>query len=166
MAINFPNNFQSGQPYIDSGSGIYYIASPSGRWVSNVTPSPTTYIAESNVTQVNLVSNTGEFAELDNWRVRIAPTGNRSLQIATVVAGNVLIDYSTFCITTLLYSSRYTDRTLGTGWQWFESGWSLNAIGNMQEAYWTEQNGKKSYRVYMIVGSGYLQSTINIQRLN
>jgi hypothetical protein len=165
MAINFPNNFQSGQPYIDSGSGIYYTASPSGRWVSNVVPSSASYIAESNVTQVNLVSNTGEFAQLDNWRVRIAPTGNRSLQISTV-AGTIVMDYSSFCITTLLYSVRYADAAITTGWSWFESGWGLGVIGNMQEAYWTEQATKRSYRVHMIVGPGYLNSTINIQRLN
>ena len=164
MAINLPINTQVGQPYIVSGSGIYYKADSSGRWTSSTAISSSTYIAESLVTKVdgNSILN---YVELDNWRVRISPTGNRSLQISTVAAGNVTIDYSTFGINNGLIDAVYPNRSINPAWTYFEN-WDFFIIGNFQEAYWTEQLSKKSYRVYMIVGPAYNNTIINIQRLN
>jgi hypothetical protein len=164
MAINLPINTQVGQPYIVSGSGIYYRADSSGRWTSSTAISSSTYIAESSVTKVdgNSILN---YVELDNWRVRISPTGNRSLQISTVAAGNVTIDYTTFAITSQLFSAIYSNRSINPAWTYFEN-YSFNATGQFQEAYWTEQVSKKSYRVHMIVGPTFNNSTLNIQRLN
>lgn len=103
----------------------------------------------------------------DNIKIRLSPTTMRSLEIATL-SGTLKITGSAICCynSAAMVSATFENKTINTNYQLVIGGWSLGFAGNIQEVFMFDSLYKKSYRITLIIGSGYLQNQIIIERLN
>jgi hypothetical protein len=103
---------------------------------------------------------------LDNVRVQLATSGNRSLQIAAT-SGSFVMDG----MDEALYSaSSYTNnsfgaRTVNTTMAYITPGWSLGSVGNVQRTTFHDTTNGRGYIITLVIGNGYITNYITIERL-
>lgn len=121
-------------------------------------------------TNYNVVSgqkNAGEYIELDGMRLTMSTTGNRSFGIMTA-SGSVIVEGTTRAIDhtgTNLFSS-FGNVTVSTSFVYFNSAWSMGAVGNVQEAVFYNNTNGHFYKATGIVGPSYTPCRLRLERLD
>jgi len=129
----------------------------------------------STLNAITVLADAGDVVQLDNLKVRFSSSGNRSLEISTV-SGSITVSGSTF---NLFVSSSvggtggigsetgigFASTTVGTSWMYLQSAANFLYHGSIQRCFINDQTNNKCYRVTCIVGSGYFDNTIEIERI-
>ena len=113
--------------------------------------------------------NSGVPVTLGNLKVQCAASGNRSLQFATT-SGSITVmasdeavygsgSYGSYGVYT------YNNFTLNTSWSQPIS-YSFPYQGNVQRVTLTDVTNGNTYRIILIVGSGFFNNLIKIEKLN
>ncbi len=129
----------------------------------------------STLNSISAFVNAGDVVQLDNIKIRVASSGNRSMQIATV-SGNITTSASTFN----LYPSSnvgstggagsetgigWASTTVGTSFVYVQSAAHFPYYGSVQRFLMIDETNRKSYRFTCIFGNGGNKNTIEIERL-
>lgn len=129
----------------------------------------------STLNAISVLADAGDVVQLDNLKVMVSTSGNRSLQIATV-SGSITVSGSTFNLfaTSSVGSTggvgsetgmSFSSTTVGTSWMYLQSAANFLNYGSVQRCFINDQTNNKCYRVTCIFGSGYLDNTIEIERV-
>jgi len=112
--------------------------------------------------------NAGVPVQLGTIKVQVSTSGNRSLQYASV-SGSISVLGTDEGVWgsggTGLYSQQTFTTTLNSSWVQF-IGYSFPWVGNLQRVTLTDVTNGITYRIMMIVGSGFNNNLIKIERLN
>ena len=163
MAIQFPSSPTIGQT-VESSVGTVY------RWNGTVW---TSIPATNSIETKNLVkagapvnSNTTDSLKFDQFEFRVAPSGNRSLQVRTIDGTNKTLAFSTY------YNNNGISGTVNSSlavsfssWTYFVSGYSFGTAGDVQFVIFYDTVTYNMYRVTMAIGNGYAQNPITVERL-
>jgi hypothetical protein len=129
----------------------------------------------STLNSISALVNVGDVVQLDNIKIRVASSGNRSMQIATV-SGNISTSASTFN----LYPSSnvgstggagsetgigWASTTVGTSFVYVQSAAHFPYYGSVQRFLMIDATNRKSYRFTCIFGNGGNKNTIEIERV-
>jgi hypothetical protein len=129
----------------------------------------------STLNAISVLADAGDVVQLDNFKVRFSTSGNRSMEISTV-SGSITVSGSSFN----LYTSSnvgstggigsesglsFSSTTVGTSWMYLQSAANFTQNSNVQRLLINDQTNNKCYRVTCIIGSGYLNNTIEIERV-
>ncbi len=122
--------------------------------------------ASGNVaTKVSGFVNAGTFISMDNLKVSVTTSGSRGLSIATV-SGSFICDiagtYGAAGGGSGNSANNITYNTTPSGSPW---GWSFGTMGDMATYIIFDRTNNRVYRVIMIIGSGYNNNFICIERL-
>lgn len=113
--------------------------------------------------------NSGVPVTLGNLKVQCAPSGNRSLQFATTTGSIVVLasDEAVFgSASTGSYNVfTYNNYTISTDWSQ-PLGYSFPYQGNVQRVTMTDVTNGNTYRIILIIGNGFNNNLIKIERLN
>ncbi len=129
----------------------------------------------STLNAISVLADAGDVVQLDNFRVRVSTSGNRSMEISTV-SGSITVSGSTF---NLFTSSNvgstggvgsetgigFSSTTVGTSWMYLQSAANFLQYGSVQRFFINDQTNNKCYRITCIFGSGYNNNTIEIERV-
>lgn len=129
----------------------------------------------STLNSISKLVSAGDVVQLDNLMVRFSTSGNRSLQIATV-SGSITVSGSTFNLfaTSNVGSTGgagsetgigFSSTTVGTSWMYVQSIAHFLYYGSVQRFFLNDQTNNKCYRVTCIIGNGYSNNTIEIERV-
>lgn len=128
---------------------------------------PTAYTTTAG-SMVQMFVNRGVSVTMDNFRVRVAPTGSM-LEIQSVsgtfnARGSVLVEYSTTNINALHVVKNAM--TVNTTWQSIDGiGYSFNAAGCRETFDFIDITNLRRYRVSYIVNDSFVNNHICIERL-
>jgi hypothetical protein len=106
----------------------------------------------------------GVAVTLDGVRFRLAPSGNISLQMATV-SGTAGIDGQREALNNAGFSTALHTVVATTTWTYLDPALNFTFAGNVQRYTYINQTTNRAYRVTMVVDSGYNQNAISIERL-
>lgn len=129
----------------------------------------------STLNALSVLADAGDVVQLDNFRVRVSTTGNRSMQISTV-SGSITVSGTSFnlFVTTNVGSTggaggesgiSFASTTVNTAWMYLQSAVSFTQHGGVQRLLINDESNSKCYRVTCIFGNGYLNNTIEIERV-
>jgi hypothetical protein len=124
-------------------------------------------IVAANYNVVSGQKNAGDYIELDGIRLTMSSSGNRSFGIMTA-SGSVVVDGTTRAIDhtgTNLFSS-FASVTVSTSFVYFNSAWSMGAVGNVQEAVFYNNTNGHFYKATGIVGPSYTPCRLRLERLD
>lgn len=124
-------------------------------------------LSADNYNVVSGQKNAGDYIELDGIRLTMSSSGNRSFGIMTA-SGSVVVDGTTRAIDhtgTNLFSS-FASVTVSTSFVYFNSAWSMGAVGNVQEAVFYNNTNEHFYKATGIVGPGYTPCRLRLERLD
>lgn len=115
--------------------------------------------------KVSGLVNAGTFLSMDNLKVSVTTSGSRGLSIATV-SGSFICDiagtYGAAGGGSGNSANNITYNTTPSGSPW---GWSFGTMGDMATYIIFDRTNNRVYRVIMIIGSGYNNNFICIERL-
>jgi hypothetical protein len=129
----------------------------------------------STLNSITAVVNAGTAVQLDNIKIRIPTSGNRSMQIATV-SGTIYISGTAPDLFTLTIpgttgivgsTSAYSiaNIAVSTSFSYVASSADFPFHGSVQRFLFCDNTNRKSYRVTWIVGNGYNNNIIEIERI-
>lgn len=124
---------------------------------------------------ISKLADAGVAVQFDNLQVKVASSGNRSLQIATV-SGSITVSGSSFNIYVSsnvgstgaqgsITGNTYSSTTIGTTFSYVQSGANFLYYGSIQRFFLNDQTNNKGYRVTCIYGNGFSNNTIEIERI-
>lgn len=129
----------------------------------------------STLNSITSVVNAGTAVQLDNIKIRISTSGARSMQIATVsgtiyisgTAPNLFISTSAGTSGSSGNTSGYTFSNVAvtTSFNYVASSADFPMHGSVQRILFCDNTNRKSYRVTWIVGLGYNNNVIEIERI-
>jgi hypothetical protein len=169
---NAPNNPKQGDLWYDTDDGNTYLYTGS-MWVDSnpSTPGPSGPQGPAGVGIRGFASgyvNAGTFVTLDNIKATVTTSGARGISVASVsgsftasVAGHYMYSYSTPGGTATAYPGHTTTITPSPSW----FNWSFGNAGDTAIFYVNDYNNSKFYRITMMIGSGYNNNFISIERL-
>lgn len=115
--------------------------------------------------KVSGLVNAGTFLSMDNLKVSVTTSGSRGLSIATV-SGSFICDiagtYGAAGGGSGNSANNITYNTTPSGSPW---GWNFGTMGDMATYIIFDRTNNRVYRVIMIIGSGYNNNFICIERL-
>jgi hypothetical protein len=162
MAIQFPSSPTIGQQ-VESSVGTVY------RWNGTVWTSipATNSIETKNLVKAGapVTSNTTDSLKFDAFEFRVAPSGNRSLQVRTIDGTNKTLAFSTY------YNNNSMGGTINqlsigpTSWAYFVSGYTFGNRGDTQYVVFYDTVTYNMYRVTMSIGNAYNNNPITAERL-
>jgi hypothetical protein len=133
----------------------------------------TTWLSTLNA--ISVMADAGDVVQLDNIKVRIPTSGNRSLQIATVSgsavcsgsSNNVYITSSAGATGAAAAENGVTfaSVTFSTTFSYIQSSLSFGFHGSTQRVLINDETNNKCYRVTLMIGSGYVNNAIEIERI-
>lgn len=115
--------------------------------------------------------NAGDFVILDNIKATIAAgaKSSKGLSVASVsgsfiasIAGHYMYSFSTAEGTATAFPGHTT--TVTPSGSWFN--WSFGNAGDTAIYYLNDYNNKQFYRIIAMIGAGYLNNFISIERLH
>lgn len=111
--------------------------------------------------------NAGVDVTLGNLKARIPTSGNRSLQLSTVSGTYSVYGSDVFYAAGVggTYIDASTPRSITTTPAYINSGLSFNAAGYTDTWLLTDVSNTISWRISFIVGAGYTNNMISIERL-
>jgi hypothetical protein len=112
--------------------------------------------------------NAGSFVTLDNIKLTVPTTGNRGLSMASVTgtfscsisANYGMANYAGSSTATVYPGPTYTT-TPSTSF----FGWNFPNAGDTSEYFINDYNNQRFYRVILMIGAGYNNNFISIERL-
>ncbi len=129
----------------------------------------------STLNAISQAADAGDVVQLDNIKVRIPTSGNRSLQIATVSgsavcsgsSNNIYINSSAggTGATATETGVTFASVTFNTTFSYIQSSLTFGFHGSTQRALINDETNNKCYRVTLMIGSGYLNNAIEIERI-
>jgi hypothetical protein len=129
----------------------------------------------STLNAISVLADAGDVVQLDNFRVRVSTSGNRSMQISTL-SGSIKVSGTSFnlFVSTNVGSTggigdesgiSFASTTVGTTWMYLQSAANFTQYGNVQRLLINDETNNKCYRVTCIFGNGYLNNTLEIERI-
>ncbi len=129
----------------------------------------------STLNAISTLANAGDVVQLDNFKVRVSTSGNRSMQISTV-SGSITVSGSSYNLyaqsnvgsTGALGAESgvsFSSTTVGNTFMYLQSAANFLYYGSVQRLLINDQTNFKCYRVTCIFGSGYNKNTIEIERV-
>lgn len=113
--------------------------------------------------------NAGSFVTLDNIKVTVPTSGNRGLSMAAVsgtfscsIAGHFAYSYSGPGGTATAYPGPTYSTTPSTSF----FGWNFGNAGDTSIYYINDYNNRLFYRITLMIGAGYNNNFISIERLS
>lgn len=124
-------------------------------------------IVAKNYNVVSGIKNAGDYIELDGVRVAMSGSGNRSFGIYTT-SGTIEIDGVTRAVdhSSSNLCKLFNVYSVGTTFTYFESSWNFLAHGIVQETTFFNNSNGYFYKFIGIVGSGYGNNKLRLERLN
>jgi len=129
----------------------------------------------STLNAISVMADAGDVVQLDNIKVRLPTSGNRSLQIATVSgtavcsgsSNNVYITSSAGATGAAAAEDGVTfaSVTFNTTFAYIQSSLTFGFHGSTQRALINDETNNKCYRVTLMIGSGYVNNAIEIERI-
>ncbi len=121
-------------------------------------------------------ANAGVDVQFDNLIVRVPSTGNRSCQIKTVsgtvnLSGMSNMYYLTVSAGTTapaastIYTYNRQSSSFGTSYNYWDPNTSMNLHGSYQEIYFNDETNSRSYRIMCMIGNGFNDNYIEIERV-
>ncbi len=159
--------------YLSNGTANNTITSGSTRAMSITSPGDVEITGKLTIgdpggnvsVKVAGVFNAGSFLTLDNLKVSVTTGGSRGLSIATV-SGSFICDISgTYGAAgggSGNSANNITYNTTPSGSPW---GWNFTTMGDMATYIIFDRTNNRVYRVIMIIGSGYNNNFLSIERL-
>jgi hypothetical protein len=156
-----------GDMWYNTTSGVWYRYTNDGSnnyWLDINGPSITTPIIPIN----RSIVNAGQPVTMDNIQVQFAPSGNRSLQIKTIT-GTITFNVSGFATYFSVGTSQFITASgitlnANTTFQNITT-WSFIAAGDCATYNLLDQVNNRVYRLYLLVGQGWNNNFIQIERL-
>ena len=111
------------------------------------------------------IVNAGTFVTLDNLKATITTTSNRGLSLATVsgtVSGYVSGHYQGIVSSS---SGNSSSTSLSTSATTSLFGWNFTSEGDMSTYILRDNTNNRVYRIILIIGGGYSNNFISIERL-
>lgn len=108
--------------------------------------------------------NAGSFVTLDNLKATIPTSGNRSLSIATVSGSFFAYINGTYTLYTGGGSGTGTTLTVTTT-PALALSWNFNSAGDTVTYIINDTTNSRTYRVIIMIGPGYNNNFISIERL-
>ena len=129
----------------------------------------------STLNSISTLADAGDVVQLDNIKIRVSTSGNRSMQISTV-SGTITVSGSTYNFypsasvgATGAYTSEsgigFASTTIGTSFSYVQSAANFAYHGSVQRFFMNDQTNNKCYRITCIIGNSYLNNTIEIERI-
>lgn len=129
----------------------------------------------STLNSISTLADAGDVVQLDNIKIRVSTSGNRSMQISTV-SGTITVSGSTYNFypstsvgATGAYTSEsgigFASTTIGTSFSYVQSAANFAYHGSVQRFFMNDQTNNKCYRITCIIGNSYLKNTIEIERI-
>ncbi len=129
----------------------------------------------STLNSISTFADAGDVVQLDNLKVRFSTSGNRSLQISTV-SGSITVSGSTYNLyaqssvgstggTGAESGIGFSSTTVGSTFMYLQSAANFLYHGSVQRCFINDQTNNKCYRVTCIVGNGYFDNAIEIERV-
>ncbi len=129
----------------------------------------------STLNSISTLADAGDVVQLDNIKIRVSTSGNRSMQISTV-SGTITVSGSTYNFypstsvgATGAYTSEsgigFSSTTIGTSFSYVQSAANFAYHGSVQRFFMNDQTNNKCYRITCIIGNSYLKNTIEIERI-
>ncbi|MBP6005506.1 collagen-like protein [Candidatus Saccharibacteria bacterium] len=132
-------------------------------------------LTSSTIAKASGNVNAGVAVALGNLQVRVSTSGNRSLQFAATsgsftVSGTSINNYvslpvGTGALSTITGFARQSD-VVTTTWQYWQSTANFPMHGSIQELILDDETNDIAYRVTCIIGYGYSNNKITIERLH
>lgn len=129
----------------------------------------------STLNAISVMADAGDVVQLDNIKVRLPTSGNRSLQIATVSgsavcsgsSNNVFITSSAGATGAAAAENGVTfaSITFSTTFSYIQSSLSFGFHGSTQRVLINDETNNKCYRLTLMIGSGYINNAIEIERI-
>lgn len=111
--------------------------------------------------------NAGAFVTLDNIKATVTGTWPRGLSVATVsgtatysISGSYALSGGASGNATAYPGANYTTTPSGS---WF--GWGFGNAGDASTYLVNDYTNKKFYRIHLMIGAGYIDNFISIERL-
>lgn len=153
------------------GSVVYNITGtytgPTGsNFVSFTTPNGFCPI-QVNAHSVSLVANAGTSLQMDNLKVTISTSGNRSQQIASVRKSTTWgggSNYSAQCCNAGHVQNLNISTTI-SAWTYITT-WTFNSINDEQVTFLRDASSNRWYRITTVIGSGYNNNLYHIERMD
>jgi hypothetical protein len=130
----------------------------------------------SAVNALRIFADRGDELEFDNLRIQIPSSGNRSLQLRTLVGsisieGTSINKFVTTAPSTGAGAASITSYikqsvTLSTSYQYWQSTLDFNHYGSSQEIYFSDDTNNRAYRIYFLVGYLYNDCFFEIERVD
>ncbi len=129
----------------------------------------------STLNAISKAANAGDVVQLDNIKVRMPTSGNRSLQIATVSGSAVWSGSSNNSYLTTSAGTTGTNATesgvtfasvtFNTTFAYVQSALNIGFHGSTQRVLINDETNNKCYRVTLVIGNGYFNNAIEIERI-
>jgi hypothetical protein len=108
----------------------------------------------------------GNFVTLDNIKATVAASGNRGLCIATTSGTIVTYMSGTYGATGGSGGGAYnTTLTFNTTLSTSVFGWNFGNVGDTPVYYMNDTTNNRFYRITLMIGGGYINNFISIERL-
>ncbi len=132
----------------------------SGTWFSAALQ-----ISNGSATLVSARVSAGVQVSLDNLGVQFAPSGSRSLMFRALTGqfSAIVSAYTTYNGSSFTYFSG--DSQVYTTTFAYPVAWGFPAAGDVAVYFLDDTTNSRTYRITLMVGSGYLNNTISIERL-
>lgn len=163
---NAPSDPKKGDLWYDTDDGNTYLYT-GNMWVDSnpSTPGP------AGVGIKGFASgyvNAGTFITLDNIKATVPTSGNRGLSVASVsgtftasVAGHFMFSYSGPGGSAMSYPGTTVTTTPSASW----FGWNFGNAGDTSIYLVNDYNNNRFYRITLMIGYGYNNNFISIERL-
>lgn len=123
---------------------------------------------------IGTFANAGDVVELDNIRIKVPSTGNKSIQIATVSgtfygSGSSINNYVTALPGTTGSSSSYSAYTrktdaFSTSYTYWEN-LNFTLHGSTQVIYLMDETNSKAYKITCMIGYAFSNNYLEIEQL-
>jgi hypothetical protein len=160
--------------YLSNGTANNTITSGSTKAMSIESPGNLTVAGKINLTDptgnvaVKAAGyvNAGSFVTLDNIKATVATSGNRGLCIATVSGSIVTYMAGVYGMTGgSSGGASNTTITFNTSLSSSIFGWSFGSVGDTPVYYMNDTTNNRFYRITLMIGYGYNNNFICIERL-
>jgi len=158
MAQNFPNSPTVGQLFTQ---GLFTFQWNGNAWMSQ---RPTG--SGQFMNKVSAKVNAGTYVGMGNFAYSMWTATNRSLVMYSTIGSARSIFGSTDFYVAGGHNGQSANITINTFPTYVASNYSFGTHGNMQTLWFYDTQDYSTYRVYMLVGSGYLNNIITIEQLN
>ena len=158
MAQNFPNSPTVGQLFTQ---GLFTFQWDGNAWMAQRPTNPGGFM-----NKVSAKVNAGTYIGMGNFAYSVWTATNRSLVMYSTTGASRLIRGETDFYVAGGHNGQGVFVTINTFPTYVASNYSFAAHGNMQTLWFYDDVSTSSYRVYMLIGAGYLNNIITIEQLN